>query len=205
MRGSGPRALGRRNMLEVAVASGVIALSGCLGGPRDEETHDESDGIEPVFPDHPGDEPASFPESHFCNGICGMDVANYPEWNAQLAHVDGTGAFFCTTGCLFGYLAVPDHHDAPADIDGVWVTDHGSGDLVDGWDAVYVLIRDSDLVSDPMGINPRPFADETNAVSYVDNHEDDSVTEEDVVQLDDVDLSVASIYRGDRLPRESNS
>lgn len=197
--------LSRRRVVQVFGSGAIVGLAGCLGGISTDDTGDtDDDETTPAFRDHPGDEPREF-EDWFCDGVCGMSVSAHPQYNAQLAHDDGTGAFFCTSGCLLGYYVLPDHHDAPSAITNIWVTDYETGDLIDGRSAYYVLIRDADLVSDPMGINPRPFAEQSAALAYLDDHDDDSITENDIVQLTDIDTETIAIYRGNRLPIDSKT
>lgn len=218
MSGIDGKALGRRQFVCVTGAGAVLGLAGCTGEtPADEqapsgngEDADDADDAgdggddggnadEEEFASHPGDEPREVPAGHICNGVCGMEVIDYPDWNAQLAHANGMGAFFCTSGCMVGYLAAPDHVGAiDAEVVGAWVTDFESGDLIDGTEAYYALEDDIDRMEEPMRVNPRPFAERSDAVAYVEEYPD--LEESDVVRLDEFDLETARIYRGYALP-----
>lgn len=189
----------RRGVLSAFAAGAAVSYAGCVGGPTGESaepTNEEDDELELL--DHPVDEPRAFPEGYVCDAVCAMEVADYPEWNAQLAHEDETGAFFCTSGCMVTYRLDPSEFDgSDSPIAGVWVTDFETGELVDGAEAYYVLEDDVDRMNEPMGLNPRPFADRADASAYVEAH---SLSEGDVVRLDAFDLDTVAIYRPNRLP-----
>lgn len=127
--------------------------------------------------------------------VCEMMAAEYPEWNAQAVHADGSRAFFCTSGCATTYYAVPGQFaETDADITGLWVRDLNSRDLVDGTAAHYALETDADRLEDPMRVNPAPFAAREDAVAYVDAVE--YLTTDDVVELPAFDRELADQYRG---------
>ena len=205
--GCRPSRTGRRRFLGAVLAGTGLGLAGCLGGNGDDgagANGDDDDGEfdEEEFPAHPVDEPTDPPEGHVCNGVCGMDPADWSDWNAQLAHEgevdgeDGRGAFFCSAGCLAAYYVYPDldAHDAPdEEIVGVWVTDFETGELVDGEEAYYVLDDDEERFDEPMGVNPRPFSDRADAEAFVEEYDD--LSEEEIVGLDEFDHDVAMIYR----------
>jgi len=139
------------------------------------------------------DEPLAVPEDARCP-VCEMRSANFPDWNAQAVHEDGTRAFTCTSGCLVTYYVFPDRFagtDAP--VAGVWVTDFETSEIVDGATAHYALETDSDRVDDPMRLNPAAFADRADAEAYVDAV--DYLTTEDIVGLDAFDRELVTQYR----------
>lgn len=173
----------------------VTMAAGCLGADEGEES------TRTDWPDHDGTGPVPVPNPYDCDGVCGMNPATYPDWHAQLAHVDGTGAFFCSSGCLLSYLAVPDHAEAhDADVIDVWVRDVASGEWIDGKDAHWVLETDTDeqQPGEPMELNPRPFGDPSEATAYVDDR--DHLDEETIATFDALDHDVAHRYRSSRLP-----
>jgi nitrous oxide reductase accessory protein NosL len=138
--------------------------------------------------------PVDVPEDAEC-AVCGMTVANFPEWNAQTVHEDDTREFFCTAGCATTYYAVTDQFaDTDAAIAGLWVRDFDSRELVDGTGASYALETDSDRVDDPMRLNPAPFATREDAVAYVEAVA--HLTVEDIVELSAFDRDLAEQYRG---------
>lgn len=133
------------------------------------------------------------PEDANCP-VCDMKSANFPEWNAQVAHEDDTREFFCTSGCATTYYVEPGRFaETDADIAGLWVTGFESGEFVDGMAAYYALETDSDRIDDPMRLNPAPFADREDAVAYVD--EVDYLSTDDIVELSAFDRDLATQYR----------
>ena len=127
--------------------------------------------------------------------VCEMLAAEFPEWNAQAVHADGSRAFFCTSGCATTYYAVPGQFaETDADIAGLWVRDLNSRELVDGTAASYALETDAARLEDPMRVNPAPFAARGDAVAYVDAVE--YLTTDDVVELSSFDRELADQYRG---------
>lgn len=184
----------RRRLL--AVVGGTIAVGavGCLG-----DDANDTEETEPALESHPGDGPIEVPDGKICDGVCGMSAEEPAAWVGQLAHDDGTGAFFCSVGCLVAYVAAPEYaegNDAP--VTGAWVPDYVSKDVIDGLGAHYALEDDEDYEHEPMGINPRPFAAYEEAIAYVDSRE--RLTEDDIIEFPDFDLETARIYRGNRLP-----
>jgi len=160
--------------------------------PTPSETATPADGVtgtqEPAL-----DEPVDFPAESRCP-VCEMKSANFPDWNAQAVHEDGTQVFFDTAGCLVTYYALPDEFaETDAPFVGVWVTDFETRELVDGTTAHYALETDSDRVDDPMRLNPAPFADRADAVAYVDAV--DYLTTDDIVELDAFDRELVTRYR----------
>lgn len=169
----------RRRVLALLSAGVATGLAGCGG-----------DGGTPTAS---LDRTVSFPADSRCP-VCDMKAADYPDWNAQVVHEDGTRAFFDTAGCLVTYYTLPGQFaDTDAPIRGVWVTDFETRDLVDGTTAHYALETDSDRVDDPMRLNPAPFADRTDAVAYVDAV--DYLTTDDIVGLEAFDRELAMQYR----------
>lgn len=184
--------LDRRRLLGAVAAGTGIGLVGCLG---------DSDGDDrgAAFVSHPIDEPTAVPEGHECNGPCSMDAAEYPDWNAQIAHANGDGAFFCSPGCLVAYFVHQDEFGAPAAaVAGVWFSEFGTGDLVDGTAAHYVLDDDAGRLEEPMDRNPKPFADRADAVAFVSEYDD--LDESDIGDIGDFGPDLAETYRGDSLP-----
>jgi hypothetical protein len=193
----------RRTALALLATGSVTALAGCGGSDGGDDTNDTDGGDTPGSEDTPAeDDDASsqqavdVPDGESC-AVCGMDVSKsqFADWNGQAVHTDETRAFFCTSGCATTYYAVPAAFaDTDADVAGLWVHDFDTTELVDGADAYYALETDSDRVSDPMRLNPAPFAERSDAVDYVDQV--DYLSEEDVVELSAFDRELASQYRG---------
>lgn len=193
----------RRRFLGVVGTGVTLGMAGCSGSedPAAEAATDSSEDETATFYEHPGEGPREFPDEYTCDSVCGMTVTDWPDWNAQVAHESGYGAFFCSTGCLAAYMVDPtdERFDDPAgDITGTWVTDYATGELIDAAEASFVLTRDEDRIDEPMGVNPQPFADRADAEALV--AEVDALTTDDIVGLDEFDYDVAAIYRGRRLP-----
>lgn len=195
----------RRRLLGAA-GTGTALVAGCLGGGSSggessaESTESDSDDgnrYGESLVDHPGDEPIAFVDGQHCP-VCRMTPASYSDWHCQLAHENGDGAVFDTPGCLFAYYA---YQPVDAPVTAGWVMDVEAGDLIDATAAHYVLVTDKEATADePMGPNPRPFADRENAIAYLEEWEAEDLTEDDVISLADVDQEHAEIYRGNRLP-----
>lgn len=197
----------RRRFVGVVTSGVAVGLAGCLQafGNGDDDTDstgdddtDDSAGSGYAVDDHPIDEPMEFTGDHHC-AICNMTPVDYSDWMGQLAHEDGTGVFFCSTGCLSAYIAVPDHFGAPdAAIEAVWTTEYETGELIDAEEAAFALDDDESGDSGPMPPNPRAFEDHDDAVAYVESAE--HLDEDDVIGFDEIDADVAAIFRETRLP-----
>lgn len=200
----------RRSVLRtvaVAGAVGGVGTTGCLdnGKETDNETDDREDGG--VGGNETGDDEESemstseavdFPSDADC-AVCNMVAANYPDWNAQVAHTDGERAYLCSSGCMVAYKAYPDEFGAAdSDIANVWVTGFKTREFIDAREASYALETDPERIDDPMMTNPAPFEDHADAVKYVD--EVDYLTEDDIVEYDDLDADTADSYRGQLTP-----
>ncbi|MFP8953980.1 nitrous oxide reductase accessory protein NosL [Natrialbaceae archaeon A-arb3/5] len=192
----------RRRVLGATGAGVAVTTAGCLSGNGGDETDDSNSTDEHQYAidfDHPGDEPVEFTDDQSCP-VCGMTPTGYPDWQCQLAHEDGSGATFDTPGCLFAYYAVP---PTDSDVVAAWVTDFRTRELVDATEASFVIVTDSDAVPDEvMDLNPRPFADSDDAVDYLGEWDAEELTEDDIIELEDVDREIAEIYRGNRMPDE---
>ncbi len=191
----------RRRVLGAIGAGAAVGVAGCLGGGGDDEDGENGADGDDADDGDDGDggdaeqtfEPTEFPDDEEC-AVCNMTAAEYPDWNAQLVHENEDRAYFCTSGCMSTYYAVPDEFDAPdSEIAGVWATDFETRELVDGTEAYYVLETDPDRIDDPMMRNPAPFADRDDAVAYVDEYDD--LTEDDIVRIEDFDRDTAEMYR----------
>lgn len=196
MNRSTPDSPARRSLLAAVAAGSAGLLAGCLGGGGSDETQD-TDGDDPdppAFPDHPIDEPRDPPEGRRCDGPCGMESADYPETNAQIAHAEGEGVFFDSVGCLVSYLHDPTFYGGPdSAVEAVWVRDFGTTKLLDAFEAAFVLDYSKERHEEVMAHNPKPFADRADAVGYVDAYAD--LGEEDIVGLDAFGAEQAHRYR----------
>ena len=137
--------------LTLVLVAGALLLQGVGTG--------WSAGVPPVVP-KPADK---------CP-VCGMFVAKYPDFLAQVIYTDGTYALFDGAKDLFKYLFALDKYAVGrerADIVSVYVTDYYSLTPVDGRTAWYVVGSD---VYGPMGRELIPFAREAEAREFLQDH-----------------------------------
>lgn len=102
--------------------------------------------------------------------VCGMFVANFPDWAAAVTFKDGTTAWFDGPKDLFACLLDLGRY-APrrkmADIVSVRMKDYYGLAPIDGRKAFYVLGSE---VMGPMGRELVPFASEADARDFVRDH-----------------------------------
>ena len=102
--------------------------------------------------------------------VCGMQVANFPDWAAAVIYKDGFQAWFDGPKDLFTYLLDPGRYASkrkPADIASIQVRDYYALKHVDARPARFVLGSD---VLGPMGKELVPFASETSALEFLKDH-----------------------------------
>jgi nitrous oxide reductase accessory protein NosL len=102
--------------------------------------------------------------------VCGMFVAKYPDFLAQVIYKDGAYAVFDGAKDMFKYLVnlrtyAPSRQ--PSDIGAIYVTDYYSLTPVDGKAAWYVIGSD---VFGPMGRELIPFGSEAEAKEFLVDH-----------------------------------
>lgn len=102
--------------------------------------------------------------------VCGMFVAKYPDFVAEVVFRDGSYSVFDGAKDLFKYLAAMERYTPgrrQADIVSVYVTDYYTVTLVDGRAAYYVIGSD---VLGPMGRELIPFENEADAREFMKDH-----------------------------------
>ena len=102
--------------------------------------------------------------------VCGMYVANFPDWAAVVSFKDGTQAWFDGPKDLFTYLLDLKRYSAKrnaADITAIQVKDYYGLKHIDGRKAFFVLGSD---VMGPMGKELVPFATEAGARDFLKDH-----------------------------------
>jgi nitrous oxide reductase accessory protein NosL len=109
--------------------------------------------------------------------VCGMFVAKYPNWTAEIVFHDGTYVMFDGAKDLFTYLFDIRKYSPtkkPSDMDqaSIYVADYYSVALIDGRAAYYVLGSD---VRGPMGSELVPFATLSDAREFKKDHKGKSV------------------------------
>jgi len=102
--------------------------------------------------------------------VCGMFVAKYPDFIAQIVIKDDVNAFFDGVKDMMKYyFDLPKYNPkkTQADIAHLLVTDYYSMKLIDGRQAFYVIGSD---VYGPMGKELIPFKDEAAAKEFKVDH-----------------------------------
>lgn len=102
--------------------------------------------------------------------VCGMFVAKFPDFLAQIVFKDGSRAYFDGSKDFFKYLLdVEKHHPSKttADIAALYVTDYYGLTPIDARKAYYVL---GSNVYGPMGKECIPFEKEADAKEFMADH-----------------------------------
>ena len=102
--------------------------------------------------------------------VCGMFVAKYPDWQAQVIFRDGSLAYFDGTKDMFKYLFNLKKYNPtkkPADIRAIYVTDYYELIFINGREAYYVAGSD---IYGPMGRELIPFRKEADARGFLKDH-----------------------------------
>jgi copper chaperone NosL len=107
--------------------------------------------------------------------VCGMFVAKFQDWNAEIIFKDGSYAVFDGPKDMFKYyfdLKRYNPSKTPGDIDSTYVTDYYDLTLIDGTKAFYVIGSD---VHGPMGKELIPFKEEGGARDFLKDHKGKAV------------------------------
>jgi copper chaperone NosL len=110
------------------------------------------------------------PTSHDKCPVCGMFVAKYPDFIAEIIFKDGSHAIFDgTKDMLKYYFNLPKYNPKkkPEDIRSIYVTDYYGLTLIDALKAVYV---NGSNVTGPMGKELIPFEKEDDAKEFMADH-----------------------------------
>lgn len=102
--------------------------------------------------------------------VCGMFVANHPEWLAAIRFPNGSHVFFDGVKDLFKYLQEPKRYDSrrkPEDIRAVLVMDYYDLSWIDAQEAWFVIGSD---VYGPMGRELIPLKNEADANEFMKDH-----------------------------------
>ena len=102
--------------------------------------------------------------------ICGMFVAKYPDFAAQIIFKDGSHAVFDGVKDMFKYyfnLTKYNPGKKLTDIDSIYVTDYYDLKWIDGYKAFYAEGSD---VYGPMGRELIPFEKEAGAEQFMTDH-----------------------------------
>jgi copper chaperone NosL len=117
-------------------------------------------------------DPAGFikPSSKDKCPVCGMFVAKYPDFVAEIVFKDGSYAVFDGVKDMFKYyLELSRHNPAktPSDIRSIYVTDYYELQPTDAARAFYVIGSD---IYGPMGRELIPFVAEGDAMEFMKDH-----------------------------------
>jgi copper chaperone NosL len=107
--------------------------------------------------------------------VCGMFVAKYPDFIAEIVFKDGSYAVFDGTKDMFKYylnLAKYNPKKKQSDISSLFVTSYYTLTLVDGFRAYYVIGSD---VYGPMGRELIPFENLSDAQAFLKDHKGKAV------------------------------
>lgn len=107
--------------------------------------------------------------------VCGMFVAKYPDWIAQIIFKDGSSVFFDGAKDMFKYyfnLTKYNPSKKRGDIDSIHVLDYYSLERTDGLNAFFVTGSD---VFGPMGRELIPFEKAMDAAEFLKDHKGKSV------------------------------
>jgi len=131
-----------------------------------------------------GDKPPITPSNHDRCPVCGMYVAKYREFLAQIVFKDGSYAVFDGAKDMFKYylnIAKYNKNRQKPDIDSVYVTDYYNVVLVDALKAYFVK---GSNVYGPMGKELIVFESEDSAKEFMIDHSGDSILRFDDVTMD---------------------
>jgi nitrous oxide reductase accessory protein NosL len=124
---------------------------------------------------HGGDRKPIKPTAKDKCPVCGMFVAKYPDFLAEILFKDGSYAIFDGTKDMFKYyfnLKKYNPKKRLEDIDSVYVTDYYSLALIDGYQAFYVM---GSAVYGPMGKELIPLEKEDDAKEFMKDHKGQSI------------------------------
>ena len=107
--------------------------------------------------------------------VCGMFVAKYSDFLAEILFKDGSYAVFDGTKDMFkDYFNLKKYYPKKRleDIDSIYVTDYYNLALIDGYHAFYVIGSD---VYGPMGKELIPLEKEAGAKEFMKDHKGQSI------------------------------
>ena len=119
--------------------------------------------------------------------VCGMFVAEYGDFLAEVVFQDGFRAYFDGPKDMFRYIFQPDKYHPgrkQADIASIWVTDYYSLEWIDGKRALYVIGSD---VRGPMGNELIPVGLEPEAKAFLNDHKGKSI-----FRFEDITLEIVN-------------
>ena len=109
--------------------------------------------------------------------VCGMFVAKYPDFVAEIIFKDGSYAVFDGVKDMLKYYFALEKYNPKkkrSDIDAIYVTDYYDLTFIDGLRAFYVIGSD---VYGPMGRELIPFGGRSDAEEFRKDHQGKAVLE----------------------------
>jgi len=128
-------------------------------------------------------------EGEIC-AVCGMFVARYPEWIAQVVYQDGSSAYFDGPKDLFKYLLRPETYAkerSSLEIEAILVTSYYDREAIEARGAFFVT--GSDVIG-PMGAELVPHRGLDDARAFMEDHGGSRV-----VRFHEVDLELLAGLR----------
>ena len=116
--------------------------------------------------------------------VCGMFVAKYPDWLAQVIFKDGSHAHFDGAKDMFKYLFNLEKYNPSkksGDVRAIYVTDYYDLTLIDGYRAFFV---GGSAVYGPMGRELIPFKTEGDARGFMKDHQGKTLLKFEEVTLE---------------------
>jgi len=114
--------------------------------------------------------------------VCGMFVAQYPEWIATIVLADGRQIFFDGAKDMFRYyFALPEGKVARKDIDSMYVTEYYSARYAPVAEVFFVLGTD---VYGPMGAELIPVRGRQHAETFMKDYSGNRIVTFDEVTAD---------------------
>jgi copper chaperone NosL len=113
--------------------------------------------------------------------VCGMFVAKYPDFVAEIGFKDGSYVVFDGTKDMFKYFLDMNKYErsrSHSDVKSVYVTNYYSLDIIDAYQAFYVMGSD---VHGPMGNEFIPFDKDVQAQEFMRDHKGKSIVRFDEI------------------------
>ena len=115
--------------------------------------------------------------------VCGMFVAKYAPWLAQIQMADGSTSFFDGVKDMLAYYFEPKKYGGSSSAEDIYVKDYYNQKWIDGKKAFYVVGSDT---MGPMGHEFIPFASTEEAEIFKKDHSGTMVMSFDQITLEKV-------------------
>jgi copper chaperone NosL len=126
-------------------------------------------------------EPLAKPSEKERCPVCGMFVAKYPSWLAQVYMNDGKTHFFDGVKDMMALYFEPQKYGSDSTVAEIYVTDYYTQNWIDGKKAFYVTGSDS---LGPMGHELIPFDSMAAAEAFKKDHHGKEILSFDQINLD---------------------